>query len=41
MVIKKGEAVLIPEGWWHSVEGVGTGEGGEDSERLSVNFWFR
>ncbi|KAL7414213.1 hypothetical protein BDY24DRAFT_31535 [Mrakia frigida] len=41
VVIKKGEAVLIPEGWWHSVEGVGTGEGGEDSERLSVNFWFR
>jgi len=41
VTLKKGETLLIPEGWWHCVEGVGTGEGGEDSERLSVNFWFR
>ncbi|CDZ97736.1 Uncharacterized conserved protein, contains JmjC domain [Phaffia rhodozyma] len=40
VVLKKGEVLFLPEGWWHSVEGEGEGEecaGG----RISLNYWFR
>lgn len=40
--LERGDTVLIPEGWWHCVEGVGDGrEGEEDTVRIGVNFWFR
>lgn len=43
MLVRKGEAVLIPEGWWHCVEGTDEEIGQQDDEdpRLSVNFLFR
>lgn len=31
--LDSGESVLVPEGWWHSAEGLSTGVG--------VNAWFR
>lgn len=31
--LEPGDSVLIPEGWWHSAEGLTTGAG--------VNAWFR
>jgi lysine-specific demethylase 8 len=33
VVLGEGESVLVPEGWWHSAEGLSTGVG--------VNAWFR
>lgn len=29
----EGDSVVVPEGWWHSAEGISTGVG--------VNAWFR
>jgi mannose-6-phosphate isomerase-like protein (cupin superfamily) len=43
VTVEKGECLLIPEGWWHAVEG-NDGEGKEEDDgemRISVNFWFR
>ncbi|KAH8697250.1 hypothetical protein BGW36DRAFT_427217 [Talaromyces proteolyticus] len=34
-VLKGGEALFIPKGWWHSIKGVGEGV------TASVNWWFR
>lgn len=31
--LREGESVLVPEGWWHSAEGISTG--------IGVNAWFR
>ena len=33
--LQPGEAVFIPTGWWHSVQGTGRGV------TASVNWWFR
>lgn len=33
--LKPGDAIFIPQGWWHSIKGIGTGITG------SVNWWFR
>ncbi|EIW70413.1 hypothetical protein TREMEDRAFT_29073, partial [Tremella mesenterica DSM 1558] len=34
VVLNAGESVLIPEGWWHSAEGI-------DGPGIGVNAWFR
>ena len=34
-VLKAGDGMFIPKGWWHSVRGVGEGIIG------SANWWFR
>ena len=33
--LKAGDGIFIPQGWWHSVKGVGEGV------TASVNWWFR
>ena len=33
--VKAGQAVFIPQGWWHSIKGMGSGM------TASVNWWFR
>lgn len=33
--LKSGDGIFIPQGWWHSIKGVGQGITG------SVNWWFR
>lgn len=30
-----GDALFIPQGWWHSIKGLGEGV------NMSVNWWFR
>lgn len=35
IVVDPGDACFIPTGWWHAVQGVGSGVG------ASVNWWFR
>lgn len=35
VTLKKGDALLIPQGWWHSVKGTGSGI------TASANWWFR
>lgn len=34
-VVRPGDALFIPKGFWHSIKGVGQGITG------SVNWWFR
>ena len=33
--LKAGDGIFIPQGWWHSIKGIGDGVTG------SVNWWFR
>ncbi|KAL9101217.1 MAG: hypothetical protein Q9163_003499 [Psora crenata] len=33
--LKAGDGIFIPQGWWHSIKGIGEGVTG------SVNWWFR
>ncbi|KAF3312945.1 hypothetical protein TWF173_006527 [Orbilia oligospora] len=41
-VVERGEAVFIPEGWWHSVKSVPDEEGGEGGGVVgSMNWWFQ
>jgi len=34
-ILKPGDSLFIPVGWWHAVRGVGHGI------NMSVNWWFR
>ena len=33
--VRAGDGLFIPQGWWHSIKGIGKGVTG------SVNWWFR
>ena len=35
VIVRRGDGLFIPKGWWHSVKGIGDGITG------SVNWWFR
>lgn len=36
VVVKPGDALFIPKGWWHSIKSIG-----QDGVNGSVNWWFR
>jgi hypothetical protein len=35
VVVRRGDALFIPKGWWHSIKSIGTGV------NASANWWFR
>ncbi|SGY66793.1 BQ5605_C004g02706 [Microbotryum silenes-dioicae] len=41
VTVQSGQALLIPQGWWHAVRSRSTRRDGEEELSVSVNWWFR